>query len=83
MPGVQGRMDHLGIDVKGRRLFAAALGDNQNTIEVIDLKVGKRVFSIPGQSKPQGVFYSADYKNCLSPTARRAVAKFSVAITIS
>ncbi|HEY2458235.1 MAG TPA: hypothetical protein VGI13_13110, partial [Candidatus Acidoferrum sp.] len=62
MPGVQGRMDHLGIDVKGKRLFAAALDDNQNTVEVIDLKVGKRVFSIPGQSKPQGVFYSPNYK---------------------
>src|SRR5579864_7928220 len=62
MPGVQGRMDHLGVDVKGRRLFAAALGDNQNTVEVIDLKAGKRVCSIPGQSKPQGVFYSPDFK---------------------
>jgi len=62
MPNVQGRMDHLGVDVKGKRLFAAALGDNQNTVEVIDLKDGKRVHSIPGQSKPQGVFYSPDFK---------------------
>src|ERR1700680_627614 len=62
MPNVQGRMDHLGVDVKGKRLFAAALGDNQNTVEVIDLKEGKRIFSIPGQSKPQGVFYSPDFK---------------------
>src|ERR1700686_4362639 len=62
MPNVQGRMDHLGVDVKGKRLFAAALGDNQNTVEVIDLKAGKRVFSVPGQSMPQGVFYSPDFK---------------------
>lgn len=62
MPGVQGRMDHLGVDVKGKRLFAAALGENQNTVEVIDLKAGKRIYSIPGQSKPQGVFYSSDFK---------------------
>jgi DNA-binding beta-propeller fold protein YncE len=61
MPGVQGRMDHLGVDVNGKRLFAAALGDNQNTVEVIDLGAGKRVFSIPSQSKPQGVFYSPDF----------------------
>jgi YVTN family beta-propeller protein len=61
MPGVQGRMDHLGVDVKGKRLFAAALGDNQNTVEVIDLRAGKRVFSVPGQNKPQGVFYSPDF----------------------
>ena len=62
MPGVQGRMDHLGVDIKGKRLFAAALGDNQNTVEVLDLKAGKRIASIPGQSKPQGVFYSPDFK---------------------
>src|SRR5690348_3792585 len=60
MPGVSGRMDHLGVDVEGRRLFAAALGSSQNTVEVIDLKAGKRIFSIRGQSMPQGVFYSAD-----------------------
>ncbi len=54
-------MDHLGVDVKGQRLFAAALGENQNTVEVIDLKAGKRTFSIPGQSTPQGVFYSAEF----------------------
>jgi hypothetical protein len=45
-------MDHLGVDVEGGRLFAAALGDAQNTVEVIDLKAGKRVFSIGGQSMP-------------------------------
>ncbi len=62
MPGVHGRMDHLAVDIEGKRLFAAALGDDQNTVEVLDLEAGKRVFSIPGQSKPQGVFYSADFK---------------------
>ena len=62
MPNVSGRMDHLGVDVEGGRLFAAALGDNQNTVEVIDLKAGKRIRSIRGQSMPQGVFYSADFK---------------------
>lgn len=62
MPGVQGRMDHLGVDIKGKRLFAAALGENQNTVEVLDLKAGKRITSIPGQSMPQGVFYSPNFK---------------------
>jgi DNA-binding beta-propeller fold protein YncE len=60
LPNVHGRMDHLGVDVEGKRLFAAAL-DN-NTVEVIDLTAGKRVVSIPGQSKPQGIFYSSDFK---------------------
>jgi DNA-binding beta-propeller fold protein YncE len=62
MPNVTGRMDHLGVDLAGKRLFAAALGDNQNTVEVIDLQKGQRVATIRGQSRPQGVFYSADFK---------------------
>ncbi len=62
MPNVKGRLDHFGVDLKGKRLFVAALGDNQNTVEVINLKTGKWVSSIPGQSKPQGLFYSPDFK---------------------
>ncbi len=62
MPNVSGRMDHLGVDIERERLFAAALGESQNTVEVIDLKAGKRIVSIHGQSMPQGVFYSDDFK---------------------
>ena len=62
MPNVSGRMDHLGVDVEGGRLFAAALDPSQNTVEVIDLKAGKRISTIRGQSMPQGVFYSAEFK---------------------
>jgi DNA-binding beta-propeller fold protein YncE len=62
MPNVKGRLDHFGVDLEGKRLFVAALGDDQNTVEVIDLKAGMRVFSILGQSKPQGLFYSPDFK---------------------
>jgi len=62
MPNVQGRLDHFGVDPQRGRLFVAALGENQNTVEVVDLKSGKRVFSIPGQSKPQGLFYSPQSK---------------------
>ena len=62
MPNVKGRLDHFGLDLAGNRLFVAALGDDQNTVEVIDLKSGKWISSIPGQSKPQGLFYSPDFK---------------------
>src|SRR6202521_6416261 len=62
MPNVKGRLDHFGLDLAGKRLFVAALGDDQNTVEVIDLKSGKWIASIPGQSKPQGLFYSPDFK---------------------
>ena len=77
MPGVSGRMDHLGVDVEGGRLFAAALGNNQNTVEVIDLKAGKRIFSIRGQSMPQGVFYSADFKKLFVANGKDGTVKTS------
>jgi DNA-binding beta-propeller fold protein YncE len=62
LPGVKGRLDHSSVDLNGKRLFVAALDEAQNTVEVVNLKTGKRIASIPGQSKPQGVFYSADFK---------------------
>ena len=55
IPNVQGRLDHLSVDVAGKRLFVAALGNN--SLEVIDLQKGQWVQSITGLSKPQGVFY--------------------------
>jgi YVTN family beta-propeller protein len=58
MPDVQGRIDHLSIDVKGQRLFVSALGNN--TVEVIDVKSGKRVKTIGQLKEPQGVLYVAE-----------------------
>jgi DNA-binding beta-propeller fold protein YncE len=53
LPGVEGRIDHLAVDIKGNRLFVAALGNN--TVEVIDLQRQLRTASIPGQHEPQGL----------------------------
>lgn len=55
MPNVKGRLDHMDVDVKGKRLFVAGL--ENGTLEVVDLQVGKRIHSIPGFKKPQGVLY--------------------------
>ena len=55
MPEVQERIDHLSVDVKGQRLFVSALGNN--TVEVIDIKAGKRIKTIGGLQEPQGVLY--------------------------
>ena len=55
MPDVQGRIDHLAIDLKGQRLFVAALGNN--SVEVIDLKTNKLVHTISGLAEPQGIAY--------------------------
>jgi len=62
MPGVQGHMDHISVDIDGKRLFVPANDEKQNTVEVVDLKAGKWVSRIPGQSRPQGTFYSPDFK---------------------
>jgi len=57
LPGVTGRFDHFAIDVKGHRLFLAALGNN--TLEVLDIQGAKRLKSITGLHKPTGVLYLA------------------------
>jgi len=54
---VEGRMDHLGIDVKGQRLFATAF-DN-HTLEVIDLRARRQVHTITDLDEPQGSYYDA------------------------
>lgn len=55
LPGVKGRFDHFAVDVKGRRLFVAALGND--TLEVLDTAAGKSIKSITGLHKPTGVIY--------------------------
>jgi DNA-binding beta-propeller fold protein YncE len=57
LPGVEGRIDHLSVDTTGRRLFVAALGNN--TIEVVDIDLLKRVASIQGFDEPQGIRHVA------------------------
>jgi DNA-binding beta-propeller fold protein YncE len=57
LPNVQGRIDHLSIDTAGQRLFVSALGNG--TVEVIDLRQGRRIHEITGLNEPQGVLYVA------------------------
>ena len=57
LAGVKGRIDHFSVDVKGQRLFVAAV--ENHTLEVIDLKSGQRVHTIADLAEPQGVFYDA------------------------
>jgi DNA-binding beta-propeller fold protein YncE len=55
IPGIMGRLDHMDLDVAGKRLFVAAL--ENGTVEVIDLQAAKPVRSIPGFKKPQGIAF--------------------------
>lgn len=54
LAGVRGRIDHFGVDTKGR-LFVSALGNN--TEEVLDLSAGRAVRSL-SVPRPQGVVYA-------------------------
>src|SRR5499426_4820842 len=55
LPAMEGRIDHLAVDVQSQRLFLAALGNN--TLEVIDLKAGKVIHTVKGLHEPQGVAF--------------------------
>ena len=59
MPDVQGRFDHMGVDSKTGRIFAAVYGND--SVEVLEVQRGKRVHSIhEGFSKPQMALYLPD-----------------------
>jgi DNA-binding beta-propeller fold protein YncE len=55
MPNVKGRLDHMDVDLKGKRLFVAGL--ENDTLEVLDLQAGKWMRSLPGFKKPQGALF--------------------------
>ena len=57
LTNVKGRIDHFSVDVKGQRLFVAAVANH--SLEVIDLQSGKQVHTITDLAEPQGVFYDA------------------------
>jgi DNA-binding beta-propeller fold protein YncE len=55
MPNVKGRIDHMDVDVDGKRLFVAAV--ENGSIEVVDLATGKWIRSIPGFKTPTEMVY--------------------------
>jgi DNA-binding beta-propeller fold protein YncE len=57
--GVAGRLDHFSADVKRKRLFVSALGNN--SLEVIDTFAGRVIHSVEGLSQPQGPLYVAEF----------------------
>jgi DNA-binding beta-propeller fold protein YncE len=59
IPGVLGRFDHMAVDNKGGRVFAAVYGND--SVQVIDTARGTRVRSLQeGFVKPQMVAYLPD-----------------------
>jgi DNA-binding beta-propeller fold protein YncE len=67
-PKVEGRIDHMAVDVKGERLFIAALGNN--TVEVVDLRAGKPLPSLTGFHEPQGVGFTPEFNKLFVANAK-------------
>src|SRR5262249_3288409 len=58
LPGAEGRIGHLAFDGSPQRLYIAALGNN--TVEVLDVKAGTHLRSLPGFREPQGIAVATD-----------------------
>src|SRR6266700_6565104 len=58
LPHLDGRIGHLAFGPSRQRLFVAALGNN--TVEVVEVKSGTPVKSLPGSREPQGIAVVAD-----------------------
>ena len=58
LPGFTGDLDHFGIDLQGGRLFLAS--EEQKTVEVFDLRTGRRTHSIKGFGQPLTMAYLTD-----------------------
>jgi DNA-binding beta-propeller fold protein YncE len=58
LPNVQGRFDHIAVDVEGERLFVAAV--ERNSIEVVDLAAGKWTRSLTGMKTPTEPVYAPE-----------------------
>src|SRR6202162_5773277 len=55
LPDVAGDFDHMAIDIQGQRLFVPA--EEHQTVEVVDLRAGKRIRTISDVSWPSTVAY--------------------------
>src|SRR5260370_34894725 len=53
MPNVKGRIDHMDVDVEGKRLFVAAV--ENGSMEVVDLDTGRWRRTIAGFKAPTGM----------------------------
>src|SRR5215831_16046889 len=62
IPNVNGRIDHMAVDITGgeKRLFVAEI--ENNSLDTIDLKIGKRVHTVDNDlSEPQGVLFVPEF----------------------
>jgi DNA-binding beta-propeller fold protein YncE len=73
LPNVNGRIDHFSADVKGQRLFMAALGNH--TVEVMDIQNGIRIHTIPDLAEPQGLYFDSATNHLFAACAKDGTTK--------
>ena len=71
---VEGRIDHLAIDLSRKRLFVAELGNG--TVDVVDLEDHRVVHTIGGLKEPQGVAYIGDQDVIIVASAGDGAVRF-------
>jgi len=69
LPEVEGRIDHLAVDLAGQRAFMAARGND--TVEVLDLAGQKHVLSLRVPGEPQGILYLADSRQLVVASGKQ------------
>jgi len=74
LPGFSGDFDHFAVDEKGERLFLA--GEDHKTVEVFDLKTGRRLKSIAGFGTPHSIIYLPESDHILVADGDKACCRF-------
>ena len=67
MADVEGRFDHMAVDNRSGRVFAAVYGND--SVQVLDVQRGKRIHVLtdPGFSRPQMVAYIPESRTLSRP----------------
>ncbi|MDE1767007.1 MAG: YncE family protein [Thaumarchaeota archaeon] len=81
LPSVQGRIDHMDIDLRGERLFVAEI--ENNSVGIIDLKTDNVVYTITGLYEPQGVLFIPESNEIIVSNGGDGTVKFFDAASFS
>jgi hypothetical protein len=77
LPGVEGRIDHMALDVRGRRLFVAEIGSG--AVDTVDLASGRVTGHLGGLSEPQGVGFLPGRNQLVVATGGDGMVRFYAA----
>jgi DNA-binding beta-propeller fold protein YncE len=80
LPGVQGRIDHMAVDLPTHRLFVVALGNN--TVEVIDLHTKRLIKSLTDLREPQGLLLVPETRQLIVTNGESAFARIYDSVTL-